>query len=113
MSQEAPVHEEIDAFGLLERLLAECGKAQKDLSGCIHRLEVVRRQLASPHLPDVPLQLPFKVEMWDRQEDHIQWVVAVASTVTIAHGAFDAAVSSYPDYRWMLRNGILVIRRYP
>jgi hypothetical protein len=41
--------------------------------------------------------------MWDRQSQHIRWVVAAASTITIARAAYSAAVAAYPDQHWTLR----------
>ena len=38
--------------------------------------------------------------------------VVVASSVAVGHAALDAAIASYPDQRFTLRNGIQVIREY-
>jgi hypothetical protein len=59
------------------------------------------------------LDLPFKVEMWDRHGQHIRWVVSANTNVTIARAAFEAAVANYPDQRFTLRQGMMVIRTYP
>jgi hypothetical protein len=71
------------------------------------------RQLKNPNLPDLPMQMPFRIEMWTADEQHIRWVVACAGTVSIAHGAFDVAIKNHPNERWTLRNGIMVIRKHP
>jgi hypothetical protein len=57
--------------------------------------------------------MPFRVEMWDQTDQHIRWVVAASTSVALAHAALDAAIASYPDQRFTLRNGILVIRQHP
>jgi len=55
---------------------------------------------------------PFRVELWDRHDQHIRWVIAAASSVAVGHAALDAAIASYPEQRFMLRNGIQVIREH-
>ena len=54
----------------------------------------------------------FKVELWDRYANHVRWVVAATSTVAIAHVAFDAAIANWPDERFTLRQGIMLIREH-
>ena len=68
---------------------------------------------ANPNLHDIPGNLPFRVELWDRHDQHIRWVIAASSSVAIAHAALDTAIATYPDQRFTLRNGILVIRQHP
>jgi hypothetical protein len=70
------------------------------------------RELANPNLHDIPTNLPFHVELWDRNNQHIRWVIAASSSVAIGHAALDAAIANYPDQRFTLRNGILVIRKH-
>lgn len=55
----------------------------------------------------------YRVELWDRFGNQIRWVVAAAGTVTVAHAAFDAAVANWPNERFTLRQGILLIREHP
>jgi hypothetical protein len=50
--------------------------------------------------------------LWDRNNRHIRWVIAASSSVAIGHAALEAAVANYPDQRFTLRNGILVIREH-
>jgi hypothetical protein len=62
------------------------------------RVDELLRQSADPNLHDIPRNLPFRVEMWDvRLDTH----------------ALDAAIVNYPDQRFTLRNGALVIRQHP
>ncbi len=70
------------------------------------------RQLANPNLPDTPLELSFRIEQWDRHRDAICWTVCATSSLYMAHGAFQAAVESYPEDRWTLRNRAHVIRKH-
>ena len=44
-------------------------------------------KLATQVLHDVPTRLPFRVELWDRHDQHIRWVIATASTVAVGHAA--------------------------
>jgi hypothetical protein len=64
-------------------------------------------------LHDIPTHLPFRVELWDRSDQRIRWVIAASSSVAIGHAALDAAIANYADQRFTLRNGILVIRQHP
>jgi hypothetical protein len=59
------------------------------------------------------MRLPFRVELWDRNGQHIRWVIAATSSVAIGHAALDAEVANYPDQHFTLRNGLLVIREHP
>jgi hypothetical protein len=42
----------------------------------------------------------------------IRVAAAAASSVAVGYAALDAAIASYPDQRFTLRNGILVIREH-
>jgi hypothetical protein len=42
-------------------------------------------------------RLPFRVELWDRHDQHIRWVIAASASVAVGHAALDAAIASYPD----------------
>ena len=50
-----------------------------------------------------------KVELWDRHALHVRWMIAACGTVTIGRAAFEAAVKSWRDQRFTLRNGIQLI----
>ena len=77
------------------------------------RVDELLRQLANPNLHDIPRNLPFRVEMWDQSDQHTRWVIAASASVAVGHAAMDAAIANYPDQRFTLRNGILVIRQHP
>ena len=80
--------------------------------GLYERVDRALRELENPNLHDVAY-MSFRVELWDRYALHIRWVVAAAGTVTIAHAAFDQAVKNWPDERFTLRQGMLLIREHP
>jgi hypothetical protein len=52
------------------------------------------RELADPNLPDIPTRLPFRVEMWDRHDQHIRWVIAASANVAVGHAALDSAIAN-------------------
>ena len=76
------------------------------------RVDAMLRELANPNLHDISPRLPFRVELWDRSDQHIRWVIAASSSVAIGHAALDAAIAAYADQRFTLRNVILVIRQH-
>ena len=108
-----------EADGQLHTLsvLEQLRDASKGLRGAsseaYFRVDDLLRQLANPNLHDIPRNLPFRVEMWDGSDQHIRWVIAAAASVAVGHAAMDAAIANYPDQRFTLRNGILVIRQHP
>jgi hypothetical protein len=92
---------QLHTLGLLKQLRCECKGLWGASSGAYFRVDTLLRQLADPNLHDIPNNLPFRVEMWDREQ--IRWVIAASASVAVGHAALDAA----------LRNGALVIRRSP
>ena len=40
---------------------------------------------------------------------NIRWVIAASASVAVGYAAMDAAIANYPDQRFTLRNGILMI----
>lgn len=76
-------------------------------------MDELLQQLADPNLHDIPRNLPFRAEMWDRNEQHVRWVISTSASVAIGHVAPDAAIANYPGQHFTLRNGIVVIRQYP
>ncbi len=111
MSQ-APEDGQLHTLGLLEELREECKSLWGSSSEFYFRIDALLRELANPNLHDIPMRLPFRVELWDRHDQHIRWVIAAASSVAVGHAALDAAIASYPDQRFTLRNGIQVIREH-
>jgi hypothetical protein len=99
-------------LGLLEQLRAECKSLWGASSDAYFRVDGLLRELANPNLHDIPTHLPFRVEMWDRNDQHTCWVIAASASVAIGHAALDAAIANYPGQRFTLRNGILVIRQH-
>ena len=92
--------------------LREASRALGASSEAYFRVDELLRQLANPNLHDIPRNLSFRVEMWDQSDQHIRWVIAASASVAVGHAAMDAAIANYPDQRFTLRNGILVIRQY-
>jgi hypothetical protein len=94
-------------LGLLEQLRAEGKSLWGTSSEAYFRVDALLRELANPNLHDIPTNLPFRVEMWDCNNQHIRWVVAAASSAAVGHAALDAAINNYSGQRFTLRNGIL------
>jgi hypothetical protein len=99
-------------LGLLERLRAESGAVQGAYSDLYRRVDKLLRELENPNLHDIA-NMSFRVELWDRQAQHVRWVVAAAGTVSVAHAAFDQAIKNWPEQRFTLRQGIMIIREHP
>ncbi len=99
-------------LGLLERLRAECKDLWGASSNAYFRVDELLRELANPNLHDIPTRLPFRVELWDRHDQRVRWVIAASSSVAIGHAALDTTIATYPSERLTLRNGILVIREH-
>lgn len=112
MSQDPPEDGQIHTLGLLEQLRDECHRLWGSSSELHTRVDRLLRELANPNLHDIPTRLPFRVELWDRHDQHIRWVIAASASVAVGHAALDAAIAAYPGERFTLRNGILVIRDY-
>ena len=112
MTNEPEGDGQLHALGLLEQLRAESGRLWGASSDAYHRIDKLLSELANPNLHDIPRNLPFRVEMWDRADQHVRWVIAASASVVIGHAALDAAVANYPGQRFTLRNGILVIRQH-
>jgi hypothetical protein len=111
MSQEPTDSDgQLHTLGLLERLRKECGQHWDTSSTLYHRIDGLLRELANPNLHDLSSHMPYRVELWDRHAKHIRWVVAATGTVTIGHAALDAAIASFPDQHFTLRQGIRVLR---
>jgi hypothetical protein len=107
---QAPENGQLHTLGLLEELREECKQLWGTSSEFYFRVDDLLRQLSNPNLHDIPTNLPFRVELWDRHDQHIRWVIAASASVAVGHAALDAAIASYPGQRFTLRNGILVIR---
>jgi hypothetical protein len=91
-------------LGLLERLhegLRGYGEAGSEL---YYRIDRLSRELASPNLYEIGLTNSFQIELWDRYgKSHLRMVIAVTSSIMVAHAAFDAAVKQYANERLTLR----------
>jgi hypothetical protein len=73
------------------------------------RVDELLRQLADPNLHDIPRNLSFRVEMWEQSDQRVRWMIAASASVAIGHAAMDTGIANYPDQRFTLRNGILVV----
>ena len=103
---------QLHTLGLLEQLREESKGLWGASSEAYFRVDAKLRELANPNLHDIPTHLPFRVELWDRSDQQIRWVIAASSSAAIGHAALDAAIASYPEQRFTLHHGMLVIRQH-
>jgi hypothetical protein len=78
----------------LKRLRAESGRLWGASSDAYHRIDKLLSELVTPNLHDIPRNLPFRVEMWDRADQHVRWVIAASASVAIGHAALDSAIAN-------------------
>lgn len=112
MDQDGDENGQLYTLGLLEQLRAEGMALWGASSEAYFRVEKLLRELANPNLHDIPTNLPFRVEMWERSNQHVRWVVAACSSVAVGHAALDSAIQNYPGQRFTLRNRLQVIREH-
>jgi hypothetical protein len=105
---DGPLH----TLSLLEELRVVTSAVWDGTASLHQRVDKLLRERAAPKVADIPMHLPFRVELWDRSEQHLRWVVSASSSVAMAHAAFDVAVATYPRESLTLRNGALVIRKH-
>ena len=55
--------------------------------------------------------LPFRIELWDEADRHIEEVIALAADFASACGAYDEAVKRRPGKRITLRQKSRVIKK--
>jgi hypothetical protein len=101
------------ALTLLEELRTTVDLLADALRESRDRIDAVARQLVNPNVTDIPLEMPFRIEQWDKRDVKVSSTICASSSLYVAHGAFQAAVESYPDQRWTLRNRAMVIRKHP
>jgi hypothetical protein len=103
---------QLHTLGLLEQLRAQSGELWGRSSKLYFRVDELLRQLANPNLHDIA-NMSYRVELWDRYADHIRWTVAASGSIVLAHAAFDAAIAEWPQERFALRQGIMLMREHP
>jgi hypothetical protein len=103
---------QVHTLGLLEQLRAQGGQLWGRTSDLYFRVDELLRQLANPNLHDIA-NMSYRVELWDRHSERIRWTVAASGSIVLAHAAFEAAVAEWPQERFTLLQGIMLIREYP
>jgi hypothetical protein len=103
---------QLHTLGLLEQLRDECKSMWSASTDLYFRVDKLLNQLANPNLHDIPSNLSFHIELWDRYDQHIRWVIAATSSIVIGNAAYDVAVSLHPQERVLLRQGIRVVRKH-
>jgi hypothetical protein len=90
---------QLHTLGLLEQLREQCKTLWGTSSQLYFRVDKLLSQLANPNLHDIPTDLGLHVELWDRHNEHIRWVIAATSSIVIGNAAYDVAVSIHPQER--------------
>jgi hypothetical protein len=103
---------QLHTLGLLEQLRNQCKSLWGTSSELYFRVDKLLSQLANPNLHDIPSNLQIHVELWDRYNSYVRWVIAATSSIVIGNAAYDVAVSVHPQERVLLRQGIRVIREH-
>jgi hypothetical protein len=103
---------EADTIGLLAELREFCARLARQWSLSEVQLHQLMRDFSQPELSAPERSFQFKVEQWDKTEDHVIWLIAVSNNFLVARGAYEAAVKFNPRERWLLRDGIRVVERY-
>jgi hypothetical protein len=103
---------EADTVGLIAELRQLCADLARRFAVSEAQLHRLIRDFAHPELHGPERSYQFKVEQWDKTEDHVIWLIAVSNNFLVARAAYDAAVKYNPRERWLLRDGIRVIERY-
>jgi hypothetical protein len=75
---------QLHTLGLLEELRDECNRLWGASSDACFRVDDLLRQPANPNLHDIPANLPFRVELWDRHDRHIRWVISASASLRSA-----------------------------
>jgi hypothetical protein len=63
---------QLHTLGLLEQLRNECKALWGASTDAYFRVDELLREPANPNLHDVPSNLPFRVELWDRNDQALR-----------------------------------------
>jgi hypothetical protein len=72
---------QLHTLGLLEQLRDQCKSLWGTSSELYFRVDKLLNQLANPNLHDIPSNLQIHVELWDRHNKQVRWVIAATSSV--------------------------------
>jgi hypothetical protein len=103
---------EADTIALVADLRQFCANLARQWALSEAQLHRLISDFARPELPAPARSYQFKVEQWDKTEDHVIWLVAVSNNFLVARAAYEAAVKFNPRERWLLRDGIRVVERF-
>jgi hypothetical protein len=109
-----PVEEDgqLYTLGLFEELRAETKRLWGTSSELYSRVDRLLGELSNPNLHEILPASAFRIELWDRYDQSIRWVVAACASISISRAAFDAATLQFPDQRLALRKGAMVLREH-
>jgi hypothetical protein len=87
---------EADTIGLLGELREFCAGLARQWAISEAQLHRLMRDFARPELAAPERSFQFKVEQWDKTEDHVIWLIAVSNNFLVARAAYEAAVKFNP-----------------
>jgi hypothetical protein len=81
---------EADTLALVSQLRELCAKLARQWAVSEIELHRVLRDFAQPELSAPARSYQFKVEQWDKTEDHIIWLIAVSNNFLVARAAYSS-----------------------
>ena len=103
---------QLHTLGLLEQLRAQSGQLWGHSSTLYFSVDKLLQQLANPNLHDIA-NMNFRIELWERYAEQVRWTIAASGSIVLARAAFEAATKEWPNERFTLRNGIMLMREHP
>lgn len=79
------------------------------------RLNELVRQMRNPNVHGLDKELTFRVfqlQVTDQEYPETLRTISMNGNASVARGAFFAAGKAYPNYRWILKWGMMVLERY-
>jgi hypothetical protein len=98
--------------GLLEDLRTHSHELHRTIYDLFARVDGILREIANPNVPSLDAQLPFTIEMWNSTGNRIRLVAAGCTNLTIARGAYEAAITGYPQHNWALRKRMMLLQEH-
>lgn len=102
MSDQQEEDDDRYTLGLLMELRELCRQAsdvQEVFEGRFHELF---RAISNPNLPDIPKELPFRVEGYVAGTRERLRLMSVCGNIHVARAAFEETKRRYPNDRWLL-----------
>ena len=96
-------------LGLLLQLRELCEKAADTQDDLAWRLHELLRSISSSNTPDVAAELTFRVEGFIGRSSMPMRTMSLNGNITVARAAYEATLKLYPNDRWILTWGGVVV----